>query len=399
MSNSAGGAWVWGTVGTVVFGIGLGGAWFSGFFTTPEAPDPSPPAEVTVQKLEPKAETPVVKPVQEAGSAASNKSVQPELAAPKPPVVAPPVLPSFDLVRVEPDGSTTVAGRAEPLSEIIVELDGTEVARDRVGSDGSFVQVFPAGTSDAPRLIRLKSSLSGTDWLVSKESAVLGPIAAPRPVEPPVKPEQVAEKTPPAKDVQPKPTPAKPEATAEAPKEAAPPDTTPAVVIASNEGVRLVQKPKGKAPAIMSAVALDTISYSDAGQVELAGRAKGNGFVRVYIDNKPVTTSRIAPDGNWRTGLPNVDTGIYTLRVDEIDASGKVTSRVETPFKREAQDVVVEAGQVKAITVQPGNTLWALAQDTYGDGVLYVRLFEANRDRIRDPDLIFPGQVFDLPQD
>lgn len=49
------------------------------------------------------------------------------------------------------------------------------------------------------------------------------------------------------------------------------------------------------------------------------------------------------------------------------------------------------------VTVQPGFTLWAIAKGQYGDGLLYVQVFEANRDRIRDPDLIYPGQVFTLP--
>ena len=45
-------------------------------------------------------------------------------------------------------------------------------------------------------------------------------------------------------------------------------------------------------------------------------------------------------------------------------------------------------------TVQPGNTLWAIARERYGRGILYVAVYEANRDLIRDPDLIYPGQVF-----
>ncbi|MEN8660411.1 MAG: LysM peptidoglycan-binding domain-containing protein, partial [Marivita sp.] len=49
------------------------------------------------------------------------------------------------------------------------------------------------------------------------------------------------------------------------------------------------------------------------------------------------------------------------------------------------------------VTVQPGNTLWAIARDRYGEGPAYVKVFEANRDRIRDPDLIYPGQVFSIP--
>jgi nucleoid-associated protein YgaU len=49
------------------------------------------------------------------------------------------------------------------------------------------------------------------------------------------------------------------------------------------------------------------------------------------------------------------------------------------------------------VTVQPGFTLWAIAQGQYGEGVMYVQVWQANRDRIRDPDLIYPGQVFALP--
>lgn len=49
------------------------------------------------------------------------------------------------------------------------------------------------------------------------------------------------------------------------------------------------------------------------------------------------------------------------------------------------------------VTVQPGFTLWGIAQERYGDGVLYVQVFEANRDKIKNPDLIYPGQVFAVP--
>ena len=95
------------------------------------------------------------------------------------------------------------------------------------------------------------------------------------------------------------------------------------------------------------------------------GRAPGDGFVRVYLDNTPVTTSRIEADGDWRSALPDVDTGVYTLRVDEVDADGNVTSRLQTPFKREDKDLLTGPDgdrKIRAVTVQPGNTLWALAR-------------------------------------
>ena len=49
------------------------------------------------------------------------------------------------------------------------------------------------------------------------------------------------------------------------------------------------------------------------------------------------------------------------------------------------------------IIVQPGNSLWRLARRSYGSGFQYAVIFEANRDQIKDPDLIYPGQVFTMP--
>jgi nucleoid-associated protein YgaU len=155
---------------------------------------------------------------------------------------------------------------------------------------------------------------------------------------------------------------------------------------------------------------LDSITYNAEGDVLLAGRGTGDGFVRIYLDNQPITTSRIQPNGTWSVTLPQVDTGVYTLRVDQVDAAGEVTSRIESPFKREATEVVAAVQAEEAVraearggnlvslrTVQPGATLWAIARESYGEGVLYVKVFEANKDRIRDPDLIYPGQVFVVP--
>ena len=131
----------------------------------------------------------------------------------------------------------------------------------------------------------------------------------------------------------------------------------------------------------------------------MAGRGAAQGFVRVYLDDKPVKTSRIAENGAWQAPLPDVDVGVYRLRIDEVDEEGTVTSRVETPFQREAPEVAIANPRTAtAVTVQPGFTLWAIAKTRFGAGEQYVRVYEANRDLIRDPDLIYPGQVFTLPE-
>ncbi|NAZ35575.1 LysM peptidoglycan-binding domain-containing protein [Rubellimicrobium sp. CFH 75288] len=180
----------------------------------------------------------------------------------------------------------------------------------------------------------------------------------------------------------------------------------PAVLVADADGVRVVQPAlePGAGPDLLETVALDAIAYDPDGAVVLSGRGQGGGTVRLYLDNRLVGEAAIGPDGQWRHDLA-ADPGVYTLRVDQVDASGRVTSRIESPFQREERDdlarLMEAAGRpgqtIMTRTVQPGNTLWAIARERYGQGILYVRVFEANRDRIRNPDLIYPGQVFVLP--
>ncbi len=167
----------------------------------------------------------------------------------------------------------------------------------------------------------------------------------------------------------------------------------------------VLQAPEPGPPG-SGAVAIDTISYDAGGEVAISGRAPAEGYVRVYVDNRPMETGTVAADGTWRTGLPQLDAGDYTLRIDQIDAQGDVTSRIETPFRREPPEEIAALAAtatdpdrpvVELVTVQPGYTLWGISSRAYGEGMRFVKVFEANRDKIRDPDLIYPGQVFTVP--
>ena len=177
----------------------------------------------------------------------------------------------------------------------------------------------------------------------------------------------------------------------------------PLVVIAGKDGVKVVQSSKQNSSQDVS---VDAISYDEAGEVSLTGRGKPSQIVRIYLNNMPISTAVMDATGQWSTALSEIDAGIYTLRVDELDKTGNVVSRLETPFKRERREdlaayltSVDEPARINVVTVQPGNTLWAIARKRYGRGILYVRVFEENKDKIRNPDLIYPGQVFSLPDD
>lgn len=337
---------------------------------------------------------------------------------------------TFDVVRVEPGGSTLIAGRAAPGTTLTLFADGQEMATTTTDSSGGFVMFVDLGASETPRVLTLTETWLDGTVLEADASLILAPVA-------PLPEIQVAEAAPEAVEAE-EPTVAlddnqgdagvETEAVEETlagsaneadeggteteviEAEAAPVEEeqeaeieSPTVLLADSEGVQVLQ-PGGAAPDVDN-VSIDAITYDDQGEVALAGRATGESSVRVYLDNAPLLDAEVGDGGQWRVDLPDVDTGTYTLRVDELDEEGTVISRTETPFKREAVAAIAaldsreeaEIAPVSLLTVQPGNTLWGIARDKYGEGLLYVRVFEANSDRIRNPDLIYPGQIFTVP--
>lgn len=336
---------------------------------------------------------------------------EPAATAPASEAAPPPAAPSFDTVRVDANGSVLVAGRAEAGSLLKLSLDGAEVSRATAGAAGAFATFFDILPSDQPRSLSLTRLMPDGTEVAADATILIAPFAAPEP------PAVVAEADP-----------------GKASEAAAPPAAAePEVLIADAKGVR-----KQTPSEPLSAIVIDTVGYSASGEVSVAGRGTAGSFARIYLDNKSEAEVGIAETGAWAAELTGIAPGVYTLRVDQVDGEGKVTSRFETPFQREAPEAVAAAlapaataiepaeveapaasqpvaasaspepaaepaeaapAQVRAgiVTVQPGFTLWRIARESYGDGVLYVKVFEANKDQIRDPDLIYPGQIFSVP--
>ena len=347
----------------------------------------TPPAQVAAPVVaEPVVAEPVVAP----------ETTTPELVADAPFAPVRPAGPEFDTFRVETDGSMVIAGRAEPGQVVAIILAGETLDRVTADSNGNFVALPLAGPSDQPRKLSLLADPDGAA-IPSETSYIVAPIAAPIVVAAAVVPETAPQEEAVA---------ALPEApqAPEPPVVVAEPVAAPTVLQADADGVRVVQD---GSVASTENVALNAITYDPEGEVQLSGRAVGDGAVQVYIDNQPVTTSPVTQGGDWQIELPQIDTGIYTLRIDEVDEEGTVVSRLETPFKREeradvaavlAEETSVDGFEVAVKTVQPGSTLWAIAEENLGAGIFYVAIFEANSDLIRDPDLIYPGQIFRIPE-
>ncbi len=159
-------------------------------------------------------------------------------------------------------------------------------------------------------------------------------------------------------------------------------------------------KPPPQAPAggkAETGLALDAVDYDDSGKLALSGKAPEGAKVQVYLDNKLIGGATAEKGGGWQvTPDQTVATGIYTMRVDQVAKSGEVEARIETKFARAAP--IGDLPRDAVVFVQPGNSLWRIARRTYGSGIRYTVIYEANRAQIRNPSLIYPGQVFMVPR-
>ncbi len=73
--------------------------------------------------------------------------------------------------------------------------------------------------------------------------------------------------------------------------------------------------------------------------------------------------------------------------IEAIDAEGVLIA-----------DGSTVAGDDQFYTIEKGDTLWKIAEKAYGNGSKYQKIFEANREVIKDPDKIYPGQKIRIPK-
>jgi len=151
--------------------------------------------------------------------------------------------------------------------------------------------------------------------------------------------------------------------------------------------------------AIASALAIGGIAYGPDGGVTISGKAPEGSAIRVLASGREVGETTAGSDGAWSFS-PSLDAlapGRYTLKVEQLGEDGNVVAHASTPFQRAEPEAVANLAESGEFIVQPGDSLWSISQRLFNDGSKFERIFEANRDRIDNPDLIYPGQVLKLP--
>jgi len=299
------------------------------------------------------------------------------------------VAPTFDVVRVNPSGDAVIAGRAAPGATVKVRAGGVLVGEVKADERGEWVLVPAKPLDSGSRELSLEAMDPKSKQVRMSDDVVV--IAVP---ERNSGEESIAILSPrkgggasSALQV-PKAEPAN----------AQPPQPSAKSIAPAAKTVKNVTTDQAASKSIPApAVSLDSVDYDEKGALILAGRADAGASVNVYVDNRTVGGTTADSSGKWQlTPHSAVSPGDHKLRVDQMDGAGKVSFRVELPFTRaEPTTIKLVRGQV---IVQPGNSLWRIARHSYGEGTLFTVIYEANRTQIRDPDLIYPGQIFVVPQ-
>lgn len=297
-----------------------------------------------------------------------------------PPEPKPGGLPGFDVVRVNPQGNAVIAGRAQPHSTVTV-LDGAKVIGETVANQrGEWVLLPDEALKPGGRELSLSARAPAAAEPVRSDDVVV--LVLPEP----------------AHDLTGRPSPDRSGALALAvPRDGAGVSAVLQAPPAPISGLgRHSDDRVGMAPAPPGGVTVDVVDYGTDGQVNIGGRAPARSRVQVYLDNTLIGHAIAASDGRWAlTPDRPVRSGRYALRADQVAEDGRVAARAEIPFQMAEQNPILTAGQT--VVVQPGHSLWRIARRTYGSGVRFSQIYEANQEQIRDPDLIYPGQIFGVP--
>jgi nucleoid-associated protein YgaU len=318
--------------------------------------------------------------------------------------------PEFDIVRIEPSGDSVIAGRGAPGTTIALVDGGAALGRAVADARGEVV-FMPPPLAPGEHVLMLQSvETGGSSVIASRSVSVVVPkkdgdapllaLAAP----------------------------AKPSVTR---SDSRAPEPRPSVALPP------------LAPAKTPPVAIRTAEAEVGGSFFATGIAPPGSQSRLYLNGAFLAKVISDLHGLWALKIEKgMRPGNYVVRADEVEpASGKVVARAEVPFifpapslsssraatdssepakssvaspsgdqlqlgaPASSDDIAKEAPaavatvvkEVRTAMVARGDSLWRISRKMLGRGIRYRQIYEANESQIRDPSLVFPGQIFVMP--
>ncbi|MDA8536547.1 Ig-like domain-containing protein [Alphaproteobacteria bacterium] len=310
----------------------------------------------------------------------------------QPPNVTPAAPLTIDLARVKPDGAAVFAGTAAPNAKIRIFEGDILLGETIANANGEWVIVLAKSLAAGQHLISVATERSdGTTEMADRSLAVeiyqdteTKPLVALLPetaTEVPVliqSPDDV-DKT-------------KSAATAS--------EATASGTIVADAAEAAPAKPQAKsqiAASQIAALAPSAIVWRDASRILISGTSRGGVRVTVNDAKGQFGEALVLADGAWQVaGSLDMDIAVNQLRFALFDDANQIIARYDLPVK--ARDLAKGQDGSPLVVVNKGDMLWRIAYHQLGEGVKYVDIVRRNQQDIADPDLIYPKQIFAVPQ-
>lgn len=322
--------------------------------------------------------------------------------------------PVFDVARIGPAGDAVIAGRAAPGASVELLRAGTVHDKTVADQSGEFVFV-PNPLPPGDYSLTLRATQSDGTVLTSKNSVAVALRSG--------KPDVVL------------------------------------ALLEKPPGALPGGKPDASRSADIAIVAVES---KESGKLYVSGRSEPGATVKLYLNGSYIASTTASAEGRVAFAIGSgITPGNYRVRLDVVDGAAGLRSRAEGSFSAPALSASASATaaapsapdapgsasvaglaeakptldggrsvgrqlsasaasasgpapEVSAATIEPegvavvprigtavvnrGDNLWHISRSTYGQGVRYSKIYDANRDQIRNPAVIFPGQIFVLPK-
>ena len=326
----------------------------------------------------------------------SDTSLQPPNATPAAPL-------TIDLARVKPDGAAVFAGTAAPNAKIRIFEGDILLGETVANANGEWVIVLEKSLAAGQHLISVAMERSdGTTEMADRSLAVeiyqdteTKPLVALLPETETEVP--VLIQSPDDVDT------AKPAAAA---SEAIVADDAKLAAAAMPEITRAAPaKPQAKSQIVASQIATSQIAalapsaivWRDASSILISGTSRGGIRVTVNDAKGQFGEALVLADGAWQVaGSLDMDIAVSQLRFLLFDDVNQIIARYDLPVK--ARDLAKGQDGSPLVVVNKGDMLWRIAYQQMGKGVRYVDIVRRNKQDIINPDLIYPKQIFAVPQ-
>lgn len=367
-------------IAAVLVGVGL---YWSATKPQDEAPQPQPAASAGAISQTGQAPAQPEKPAEAPKPADNQPSAQKPEEQQRTPV--------FDVLRVEPDGSVVIAGQAAPNADIEVVAGSKVLGKTKAGANGDFAVVLDEALKPGDHQFVLRATGADSHVATSAQTAIVSV------------PETAAGQV---------------LALVEEPGQASrlitKPETQPAT---ANDSAETTAKPSGAVqPASDAPLAIEAVEI-EGQSVFVAGNAKGGSRVIVHANDILLGSSAVSPEGRFLVqSRQPLAVGDYIVKAELLDNANRVVATARVPFRREAGENISavapnsdgqtgdgtgEAAPLQraqgSVIIRRGDNLWTISKRAYGKGTRYTTIYLANREQIRNPDLIWPGQVFNMP--